>query len=179
MKNAQVWVETVIYTLIGLTLIGVVLSLALPKINAYKDRVIVEQSIDAMNSFDAKIKEVIDAGPGNVRKVDFFFIKRGNLEVNGEADEILFEIDKLTKPYSEIGRTINVGPLYLITIKNGKTSNVKIASAYYHIANLTYAGKEIQQVFSESSTPYSFSIENKGVSNGKVLLDIREVSGGN
>ena len=33
-KRSQVWVETVVYTLIGLTIIGIVLSMALPQIVA-------------------------------------------------------------------------------------------------------------------------------------------------
>jgi len=38
MKRAQVWVETVIYTLIGLSIMGVVLAVAIPKINETKDK---------------------------------------------------------------------------------------------------------------------------------------------
>ena len=37
LKRGQVWVETVIYTLIGLAIIGVVMAAALPKINERKD----------------------------------------------------------------------------------------------------------------------------------------------
>ena len=37
--KGQVWVETVLYTLIGLALIGVVLAIITPKINETRDKI--------------------------------------------------------------------------------------------------------------------------------------------
>ena len=44
-KRSQVWVETVIYTLIALTVIGLFISFAKPKIEEIQDKAIVEQSV--------------------------------------------------------------------------------------------------------------------------------------
>ena len=76
-KRGQVWVETVLYTLIGLVLIGLVLAFASPRISEAKDRLVVEQSINSLNAFDEKVN--ID--PGNVRRIDFT-IKRGALYID-------------------------------------------------------------------------------------------------
>ena len=54
-KRSQVWVETVIYTLIGLAVIGILLAAAKPKIDEMRDKLVVEQTIDSMNSIDEKI----------------------------------------------------------------------------------------------------------------------------
>ena len=54
-KDGQVWVETVIYTLIGLAIIALVLTAALPKINAKKDEMMIEQSIEALGNIDSKV----------------------------------------------------------------------------------------------------------------------------
>jgi type II secretory pathway pseudopilin PulG len=176
-KNGQIWVESVIYTLIGLTLISVVLALAMPKINAYKDKVVVEQSIQSMNVFDSKIREVADAGEGNVRKVELFYIKRGKITFNSSGDQIIFLVDELTKPYSELGVVINAGATKVISEQGGKTSKANIILDYSKIADITFENSTKLQEYAESSTPYSFSIENKGTSGGRVRVNIREDSG--
>ena len=48
-SKAQIWVETVIYTLVAITLISLVLAFALPAINQRRDQNIVESSIVLMN----------------------------------------------------------------------------------------------------------------------------------
>ena len=44
-KKGQIWVETVIYTLIAFAMIGLALSFVKPKIDEIQDRGIIEQSI--------------------------------------------------------------------------------------------------------------------------------------
>ena len=44
-KRGQIWVETVIYTLIALVMIGTILAFALPKISEIQDKSTIEQSI--------------------------------------------------------------------------------------------------------------------------------------
>src|SRR3989338_9978967 len=67
-KRGQVWVETVIYTLIGIALIGLVLAILTPKIKEFRDRSVIEQTVESLNLLDSKIADVLDA-PGNKRKV--------------------------------------------------------------------------------------------------------------
>ena len=45
-RKGQIWIETVIYTLIGLALIGLVLAILTPKIKEFGDRQIIEQTIE-------------------------------------------------------------------------------------------------------------------------------------
>ena len=64
-KRGQVWVETVIYTLIAFTLMGLVLAFVVPKIEETQDRGIIEQSIQVLQDIDSLIRNL--GGPGNQR----------------------------------------------------------------------------------------------------------------
>ena len=68
-RSAQVWIETVLYTLIGLALIGIVLTFVMPRINEAKDKIVVEQTIASLNAFDEKIQMTLQA-PGSRRRVE-------------------------------------------------------------------------------------------------------------
>ena len=57
-KSGQVWIETVLYTLIGLVLIGLALGFIMPKINEARDKALVEQAINSLAELDSKITEV-------------------------------------------------------------------------------------------------------------------------
>ena len=175
-KTGQIWVETMIYTLIGLTLIGVVLALAMPKINQQKERIIIEQSIESMNIFDSKMREVIDSGAGNIRKIEFFSIKKGKIVINSTGDEITFLIEGLSKTYSEPGAVINIGATKVVSTQLGKSSTTKIVLDYKDVANIIFENSEIFKEFGESSTPYSFSMENRGISGDKIVIDLEEDS---
>ena len=58
-KKGQVWIETVLYTLIGISLIGLVLAFVTPKINEAKDRAVVEQTINSLSTFDEKMNAAL------------------------------------------------------------------------------------------------------------------------
>ena len=128
--RGQVWVETVIYILIGLGLIALVLAFVVPKINQEKDRIAVEQTISSLNLLDDKINEVIENGVGNKRIVEFS-ISRGELFIkadseNEQEDKIEFVISGLTKPYSEFGKKINLGRVVVETTEGKKTHSVNL-----------------------------------------------------
>ena len=55
-KRAQVWVETVIYTLIGLVIMGLLIGVTTPKIKEMNDKIILGQTKDyVMNVLDQKM----------------------------------------------------------------------------------------------------------------------------
>ncbi len=175
-RAGQVWVETVIYTLIGLALIGIVLAIATPKINEQRDRIVVEQSIEALNGFDSKIEEVLDRGPSNIRIIPVFSIKRGVLIFDGGEDSIYFKLDDLKKPYSEYGAVIKFGRVEVKSEKVGKLNSVTLALNYSARADLKYGSSDDLKEFGRASIPYKFSIENKGkdVSENKIVVSILE-----
>ena len=176
-KKGQLWIETVIYVLIGLVLIGLALTFILPKINGERDKGIVEQSIVSLSVLDDKINEVIDRGKDNKRVVEFS-MQRGNLYFIPENNKIVFIIDGLSKPYSEPGVSVPVGRVIVKTTEGKKTSSVNLTLEYGGLsANLTFNNDENMQKFTPSTLPYRFSIENKGInpSGEKYIIDITKI----
>ncbi len=174
-KKGQILVETVIYVLIGLTLIGIVLFAVKPKIDSGRDKVIIEQSINSLKNFDDKIKESIDDGKGNVRNVNDFSLKKGELSINGESDEITFSLKDLSKPFSELGTNIKYGYVGLVSKAENKKYSVYLNLNYSNMVNLTINGRDIEKTFNPSSEPYRFSISNEGGDRTKLLvIDIEQ-----
>ena len=170
MKKGQVWIETVIYILVGLSLISLILAFAIPKVNEKRDRAIIEQMINSLVVLDGKINEVIDAGEDNRRIVDFS-MKTGSLYFDSSNERISFILDELNKPYSEPGVKIPLGRVIVETIKKQKTFNINL-SLEYPGTDLTFQGRNDLKKFNPASIPYKFSIENKGIVDGKLNVDI-------
>lgn len=159
--KGQVWIETVLYTLIGLVLIGIILGFVSPKINESRDKLLIEQSIDTMQVIDSKISQVIASGNGNVGVIPVLALKRGQLIVNSTNNSIMLVVDKLSSPYSENGSVIKYGKVNILTIEGAKESTVYLTIQY--TSNITYAGKNDEtgyKVFFPAATPYRISIEN-------------------
>ncbi|MBI2452540.1 hypothetical protein HYV50_05725 [Candidatus Pacearchaeota archaeon] len=176
-KIAQIWIETVLYTLIGLALIGIVLAVATPKITQSRDRILVEQTITSLNSLDGKINEVLDRGPGNVRRIPEFTMRRGEMYVNSSGDNIIFVLSDITK-YSEPGAQIKSGAVTLVTKEEKRKYSVILMLDYSGTANITFERKDILKKFNPATTPYSLSMENLGsAGQGNVEVSISETSG--
>ena len=164
--KGQVWIETVLYTLIGLALIGLVLGFVTPKINESKDRAVIEQTIESLRVFDEKIQRVLDAGQGNVRNIDFN-IKRGELIIDGPGDKIEIVLKGLEEPYSEVGESVSIGKVINVsTEKEQKKYSVNLTLSY---SSIDILGDSVRK-FSPVSVPYKFSVSNLG--GGQI--DIRE-----
>jgi hypothetical protein len=171
-KIGQVWIETVIYTVIGLALIGTVLAFVSPKISETKDRIAIEQSIEAMQILDAKVQEVIGEGTGSKRVIQAFNLKRGEIIIDPSGDgksqttmdTITLKIGSLKYLYSESGVTINYGRVELKSTKGAKSNDVELVVRY----NAIKYGDDgaIIKTINAASTPYKVSIENKKDANG-------------
>ena len=165
-EKGQVWIETVIYTIIGLALIGTVLAFVSPKISETRDRIVIEQSIETMQALDSKIQEVISEGTGSKRVIQSFNLKRGELIVNPagtgvspDLDDITLKISNLKYLYSESGEKINFGRVELISMKGPKYNEVELVLKYNSIR---YNSEQINiKTITAASTPYEVSIENK------------------
>lgn len=177
-KHGQVWIETVLYTLIGIALIGVALGFIMPKINQAKDRALVEQTIQSLNILDERIITVSDGGPANSRRYDLT-MKRGELIFNGTGDEIIFTINDLSYAYSEPGISFPYGRIRLFSEKLGKNYKTVLTLSYNESLDITYSGSEEIKKFTPASVPYQFLITNRGNEGGGFSnIDIEEISGG-
>lgn len=169
-RRGQIWVETVIYTLIGLAIIGLVLAGALPKINEKKDGLVIGRSIEALGNIDDKIYAVLIASGS--RRVVNLEVKSGFLIIDASRDTISWTIDS-SFAYSEVGKSVPFGKLNVTTTKNGDYE-VRLEIRYSDF-NLRYNGEEIEKRLNVAPTPYVLVMENKGKdADGRIIIDLSE-----
>ena len=175
MKRGQIWVETVLYTLIAITLIGVVLSFVMPKITNASDKANIEQTIESMNIFDEKINAVLQA-EDNSRPVDLL-IKKGEFYINSTSDEIIFAIPGVKEAYSQVNASIKRDRVNVLKKKEQKTQTVYIYLNYTRRLNLSYSSEETNKKFSAAPRAYKFMIRNYGPgANNLNKINIDELS---
>lgn len=167
-RKGQVWVETVIYTLIGLTMIGAVLAFILPKIEEIRDKSVIEQSINSLKDVNNVILSVVQGGAGNRRLVEMN-IKKGAFKIEGLEDKIIFEIET-SYLYSEPGKTINLGNIEAITNDIGGLNKVTLTADYNY--DVKFNDLDEEKILEQSSTPYTITIENKGEASGKTIVNL-------
>lgn len=159
-KLGQVWIETVLYTLIVISLIGLALAFVYPKVNQSQDKAAIEQSISILKDLDLKINEVASSSVGNKRTVNNFFMKKGSLIINSSGDNIKLTIKDVRVTYSEPGVDVPFGNLVVKTVKGQKTNTVYLILKYN--INITYKNEDQIKEFSASPRPYKFLINNIG-----------------
>ena len=180
-RKAQVWVETVVYTLIGLTIIAIILAISIPSIERYKDKLIIQQTLSMMDDLDGKITNVRDDGAGNRRLIPELMLKKGKLEIKGDSDQINYIMERTRYQFSELGSTIQQGNMNITTQQIGRNKfyNINITLNYPNI-NITYGGKDSNKTLTAASVAYRFTVENKGTTTDagvtRVWIDIEELS---
>jgi AAA+ ATPase superfamily predicted ATPase len=173
MKRGQVWVETVVYTLIAFVLIGTVLAFIKPKIDELQDKAIIEQSIGIMEEINNVILSTIQGGAGNKRVIEVS-IKKGTLTIDGSENEMVFEIES-SYLYSEEGIPINERGVEIITINKGSQNVVNLRNDYSQKYDIAYDGDvEGIKTLSQGSTFHKIFITNLGkeVDSGKWILEV-------
>lgn len=172
-KFGQVWIETVIYTLVAFALIGTVLTFVKPKIEQMQDKALLDQSVEMLSEIKSIISS-ISGTSGNVRVIDVT-IKKGFLEIDPANDLIIFQMESNAE-YSEIGQEIikDSGNTILLTEKISGGNLVTIKSNYSKNYNLNLDGQnEASRRLNKASSSYKISIENKGIQgDDKILMNI-------
>jgi len=158
-KLAVIWVSTVLYTLIALSIIGMLLAVVRPKLAEIKDRFIEEQTVNALNDFDKLVFDIRKA-TGNRRSYELK-LGRGIMTLSGSDNSLEWILDDSKYQASELGATIEAGRLNLTTTKVGSNFVIKLKLKYTDI-NLTVNNADDDKVLQPSATPYRVQIENKG-----------------
>ena len=168
-SKAQIWVETVIYTLIAFALIGLVLAFVKPRIEEIRDQNLIEQSVGVLDEIGSVITNM--GAAGNQRVIELG-ISKGILSIDGENDKLFFEIESVYE-YSQPGETINVGGVSVITQKKGEIYDVTLTKDYSGQYDITYETQDKLEELGRASTPYRILISNKGENpSGLTIINI-------
>jgi type II secretory pathway pseudopilin PulG len=171
-RFGQVWIETVIYTLIAFVMIGLVLSFARPKIQELQDQAILQQSTEMMKQIDTTILTM--GATGNQRIIEIG-IKEGNLKIDCPNDKMIFELESQSV-YSEPGKEINDGNIVILTEKKSGYNLVSLTRDYSEKYNLKLDGLEELRTVSKASTSYSLTLKNEGPGTGTDTRTILNIS---
>ncbi|MCX6748194.1 MAG: hypothetical protein NT076_01170 [Candidatus Pacearchaeota archaeon] len=157
--KGQVWVETVIYTLIGLAIMGIILAVVKPSIDAKKDQTILSQSEELLRNIKTQVEDVRYYGAGNSRVVELS-IKKGELKIDSENDWIVFSMDSKYQ-YSELDKEVG-DDIKILTTGKDKNFKVSLRLDYSNVLNVTYSSQDKEKTFTSSPTNYKLNIANNG-----------------
>jgi hypothetical protein len=168
-KRGQIWVETVIYTLIAFALIALVLAFIKPRIEEIRDQNLIEQSISVLDEIDSVIKGM--GASGNQRVIELR-VSKGTLSIDGVNDQLFFEIESVYS-YSQPGETINVGDVIVRTEQSGDLYDTTLTRDYSGLYNITFFDREELRELARTSTPYRILMVNKGTdSQGNTIINM-------
>ncbi len=172
-KKAQVWIETVIYLLIGLAVIGVLLAFIKPQIDSAVDKNFIEKSIESLNKIDSIVNEIYYV-TGNSRSL-VLGLKKGEVMINSTADIITLTVSDSKHEYSELGKEVEIPGtrLKVLTKEEVGRKDVILTLDYSDYVNVTYNSEDSNKVIQSSQNPYTIIIKNNGVFSNITNIDFR------
>lgn len=169
MRNGQVWIETVLYTVIGLAIMGVILSVIKPSLDQKRDELVLNQVREILDGIDGQVQEVVNTGQGNTRTVEIT-MKKGELLIDTGNNSVVFSMDSKYM-LSELGKEIIISRTKVLTKERAKGSYFVTMTLDYSNYNITFTGQKKNKELQASSTPYKVAITNNGVAGGKTNID--------
>jgi len=162
-QKGDVWVSTILYTLIGLAIIGSLIAVIQPRISESENKRIADQTVQSLNVLDDTI---LRARESTGTRLEYKLnLDKGNLIIDGVNESIYWQAD-LSSPQSQENMTINLseGRMQALTVKSGALWNIKFTLNYkaYGI-NITVNEKDDIKTLTPSSMPYSIWITNRGI----------------
>ncbi len=170
-RRGQIWVETVIYTLIAFAMIGLVLTFVKPRIEEIRDRGVIEQSIGILKDMKSVITTI--GVSGNQRVIELG-INKGTLNIDGVNDSIFFEIESEVV-YSQEGVEVGAGSgVVTLTEKKGGSYIVTLSTDYNSTYNIKYDGRDELRSLGKAPTPHKLILLNVGRDNlDRIIIDIK------
>jgi len=168
-RKGQIWIETVIYTLIAFTIIGLVLTFVKPAIEKIQDKAIIDQSNEMLDEINLLINEI--RVPGNQRLIELG-LKKGTLKIDGAGDKLIFELETLYE-YSEPGTNVSKGDTIVFTENRGKFNMVTLTRNYGDKYDLRSDDQDLLKTITKSPNPYNLLISNKGELANKIIINLK------
>jgi len=159
-KKAQVWIESVIYTVVGLAVIGLLLLVTRPQIAKTQDEFIIQQTMKAFHEIDNKLIEIKQA-TGNRRIVDLQ-LSKGELLLDGNANKIKWTLRSSGYMYSEPGYETSIGNIDILTTQNVDKYDIQLTLDYSSNVDLSIEKQGIAKLLQPAKNPYKIIIDNLG-----------------
>jgi len=170
-KRGQIWIETVVYTLIALIMIGAVLAFARPKIQEMQDKIIIDQTIEALEEIDSTLTSITNGAAGTQEIINIE-IKKGELKIIPSTEEIIFTLKESKSTYSEPGKEVSIGKILIKTEQTGKTNTIILKLQYASVYDLIYDTTANQGIFGKSPSPYKLILKNSGRNGNQISVTI-------
>jgi type II secretory pathway pseudopilin PulG len=176
-KCSQVWVETVIYTLIGLTIMAIIIGVITPKINQITDKTILTQTRDTLNQLNDQVQETLST-VGSQREVALT-VKRGQYMIDGPNNNIYYSLLGTSALISQPGIPVKDGELTILTEMIVKNKYNVFLILNYSSYNVTYNGKDVNKTLTPAPTSYRLLLINRGSpsSDARKQIDIQSIGG--
>ena len=170
-KRAQIWIETVTYTLIGLAIIGAVMAVMVPRINEASDKAVIGQVIDSLNLINNQMSEVT-LSVGAQREIAIN-VKKGEYVIDSVNEQIYYVLDGTSVLYSQPGEEIKNGDIIIKTEQGLIGSKYKITlKLNYPSLNITYHDRDEEKRLTNAPTAYRLLIQNKGTASKQINLEL-------
>ncbi len=91
--TGEIWISAVLYIAIGVTIISILLSAAIPMITKMKDRNTFVQTKKILLTMDDTIRTVAREGPGSQREIASLILKAGQLTIDDTNDVISWSME--------------------------------------------------------------------------------------
>jgi len=175
-KKGDVWVSTVIYIAISITVLTIILLAALPLIDKLKDRNITVQTKNILMQIDKNVREVVSSGPGAKRVLSPVVIDAGILDFDRQNSVINWTLN--TKDmFAEPGILKQEGSIFTIVYQR-TVGGAKVEGEYIVSHYLDYReNPTIQIEFAQNSLRppftgrFTMTIKNIGpIQSGVVLI---------
>ena len=170
-NKGDVWISTVLYTLIGLAIVGSLIAIIQPKVSEYKDRIIIDNTQQSLNLLDNTVTRTREATGTRLNYI--LKLDKGNFIIDGKNEIISWQAESKYR-FSEENQTINLtfGNLKAATFSQAGGWNVTLILDYRGYGlNLTVNGANDVKTLSASSMPYSIWITNRGIQNKVQQID--------
>ncbi len=170
-KRGQVWVETVMYTLIGLAILGSLIAVMTPRIQKISDNALITQSINSLNKINEQIGEVLMYS-GTQREI-ILAVKNGEYIIDSINNSIEFVLSDTKLKYSEIGENVPKGYINVLTTQRTNNNYDVTLSLNYSAYNLSYQDADKNKILTGAPNPYKLLVQNNGPdSSDKQIINI-------
>ncbi|MBS3149221.1 hypothetical protein J4455_00810 [Candidatus Woesearchaeota archaeon] len=164
-QKGDIWISAVLYMALGIIILVIVLSVAIPVVNKIRDKNIALNTKELMFDLDRNIRIVYSEGPGSRRPIKLE-ITKGTFSIDQAQDTISWQFSSKVQ-LSQLNLAVKEGSLIINTTQGASTKDF--------LTTYTLNYTSILDITSTAATNFisgktNLIISNTG--NNKILIDV-------